>query len=168
VDLRMSRQFDAPLWSILSERPLHLLPANYANWNEFMLEAVRDNIEYYDDNYTGTLGDRSWGEYNTAAIGHPLSRVVPMLSEWLDMPADPLTGDADMPKAQGPTWGASERFSVYPGDEENSLMHMPGAQSGHPMSDFYRRGHSAWVDGEPTPFLPGETQHELILQPATR
>jgi penicillin amidase len=168
VNLRMSRQFDAPLWSIISERPQHLLPANYVSWNEFMLEAVRENIRYYNENYTGSLADRSWGEYNTAAIRHPLSPAVPMLSDWLDMPADQLTGDADMPKAQGATWGASERFSVYPGDEENSLMHMPGGQSGHPMSAFYRRGHSAWVEGEPTPFLPGVAQHELILRPATR
>lgn len=168
VQLNMSRQFDAPLWSLLTEQPQHLLPAAYASWNDFMLDAVRENIRYYNENFDGTLADRTWGEYNTASIRHPLSGAVPLLSEWLDMPADPLTGDSDMPKAQGSTWGASERFSVYPGDEENSLLQMPGGQSGHPMSEFYRRGHSAWVEGEPTPFLPGQAQHELILQPATR
>ena len=168
VQLNMSRQFDAPLWSLLTEQPQHLLPAAYASWNDFMLDAVRENIRYYNENFDGTLADRTWGEYNTASIRHPLSGAVPLLSEWLDMPADPLTGDSDMPKAQGSTWGASERFSVYPGDEENSLLQMPGGQSGHPMSEFYRRGHSAWVEGEPTPFLPGQAQHELILQPTTR
>jgi len=45
---------------------------------------------------------------------------------------------------------------------------MPGGQSGHPMSAFYRAGHSAWVDGQATPFLPGPQQYELILLPATR
>ena len=168
VKIDMSRQFDAPLWSLVTEQPQHLLPAAYANWNDFMLDAVRENIRYYNENYDGTLADRTWGEYNTASIRHPLSRTLPILSEWLDMSADQLTGDSDMPKAQGPTWGASERFSVYPGDEENSLLHMPGGQSGHPMSEFYRRGHSVWVEGTPTPFLPGQPQHELILQPVTR
>ncbi len=42
---------------------------------------------------------------------------------------------------------------------------MPGGQSGHPMSPHYRAGHEAWVKGEPTPFLPGETVHTLTLVP---
>lgn len=168
VEIRMSRQFDAPLWSIVTQQPEHLLPSAYASWNDFMLEAVRAIVSGYAENFDGTLADRTWGEYNTASIRHPLSAVLPALSGWLDMPADPLNGDSDMPRAQGPTWGASERFSVMPGDEEGGLMHMPGGQSGHPMSDFYRRGHDAWVNGEQTPFLPGAAQYELILQPATR
>jgi len=45
---------------------------------------------------------------------------------------------------------------------------MPGGQSGHPMSDFYRRGHDDWVQGVPSAFLPGQAQYKLILQPATR
>jgi penicillin amidase len=84
------------------------------------------------------------------------------------MPADPLRGDSEMPRAQGPDWGASERFTVAPGDEVNGFMHMPGGQSGHPLSDFYREGHAAWVNGEATPFLPGPARHELILRPLTR
>jgi penicillin amidase len=42
---------------------------------------------------------------------------------------------------------------------------MPGGQSGHPLSPFYRSGHEAWVHGEPTPFLPGKTEHTLVLKP---
>jgi penicillin amidase len=33
------------------------------------------------------------------------------------------------------------------------------------MSPFYRAGHAAWVNGEPTPLLPGPAQHTLTLQP---
>jgi len=168
VNIRMSRQFDAPLWSVVTQQPEHLLPSTYANWNDFMLEAVRAVVHGYDENFEGELVDRTWGEYNTASIRHPLSPVLPALSDWLDMPAEPLNGDSDMPRAQGATWGASERFSVMPGDEASGLMHMPGGQSGHPMSEFYRSGHAAWVNGEQTSFLPGVGQYELILQPATR
>ena len=91
-----------------------------------------------------------------------------MLSRFLDMPTDALNGDLDMPKAQGPRFGASERFSVAPGDEANGIMHMPTGQSGHPMSDFYGRGHDDWVYGRPSPFLPGEPLHTLTLNPARR
>lgn len=168
VKLRMSNQFEAPLWSLVSERPEHLLPANYKSWNDLLMSAVHENLRYFDEKFDGPLADRTWGEHNTAMIRHPLSRALPALSNFLDMPREPLNGDIDMPKAQGRTFGASERFAVYPGDEANSLMHMPGGQSGHPLSDFYRRGHRDWAEGRPAPFLPGQAQHRLILRPSTR
>jgi penicillin amidase len=70
-----------------------------------------------------------------------------------------------MPHIQGRTFGASERFSVSPGDEAHGYFHMPGAQSGHPLSPFYRTGFDDWVNGRPTPFLPGPTVHTLVLSP---
>lgn len=168
VSLRISNQFEAPLWALLSEQPGHMLPAGFDSWRDFLLEAVRANIKYYAENYDGPLSQRTWGEFNTALIQHPLSGAIPALSAWLDMPATLMHGDENLPRAQGPTFGASQRFSVYPGDEANSLMHMPGGQSGHPLSDFYRHGHNDWLLGRATPFLPGTAKHELILRPATR
>jgi len=164
VRLRISNQFEAPLWTLVTERPQHLLPANYDNWRDLMLAAVRENLRYLDDNYDGSLEKRTWGERNTTSIRHPLSQSIPFLAEFLDMPAEPVAGDVDMPRAQGPTFGASERFSVAPGDEANGLMQMPTGQSGHPLSDFYRRGHDDWVQGRPSPFLPGQTEHSLLLK----
>ena len=45
---------------------------------------------------------------------------------------------------------------------------MPTGQSGHPLSDFYARGHDDWVKGRPSPFLPGTAEHTLTLMPARR
>jgi penicillin amidase len=42
---------------------------------------------------------------------------------------------------------------------------MPGGQSGHPLSPYYRAGHEAWVKGEATPLLPGPAQRTLVLTP---
>ena len=165
VRLRISNQFEASLWTLVTEQPVHLLPAGFESWQDLMIESVQENIRYFEGNFDGPLADRSWGERNTARISHPLSRAIPILSGFLDMPSDPLNGDVDMPKAQGPTFGASERFSVSPGDEANGLMHMPTGQSGHPLSDFYRHGHEDWVKGRASPFLPGEALHTLVLQP---
>ena len=81
------------------------------------------------------------------------------------MPADKLNGDINLPKAQGPSWGASERFSVSPGDEANGLLHMPAGASGHPLSDYYDIGHADWVQGLLSPFLPGPAKHTLTLTP---
>jgi penicillin amidase len=71
----------------------------------------------------------------------------------------------DMPRIQGPAFGASERFSVSPGYEREGYFHMPGGESGHPLSPYYRRGFEAWAQGRPTPLLPGPAVHELVLMP---
>jgi penicillin amidase len=166
ADLLISHQFEAPLWSILTEKPRHLLPADVESWDALMLAAVRENIGSLETRFEGALSERSWGELNTARIAHPISQAVPWLSGWLDMPREALPGDANLPLAQSPDFGASQRFSVSPGDEANGLMHMPTGQSGHPMSPFYRLGHDDWISGTPSPFLPGSTRHRLTLKPA--
>jgi len=161
--LQVSNQFEGPLWSLVTEKPGHLLTDNYTSWDELLLGAIDANIESYADTYADGLEKRTWGERNTAAIRHPLSRSVPFLSRWIDMPADQLNGDSNMPRVQFPAFGASERFAVSPGDESNGYLHMPAGQSGHPLSDYYRKGHDDWVQGRPSSFLPGETVHELSL-----
>lgn len=166
IEPLMSNQFEGPLWSIVEMRPMHLLPSEYESWQALLLQAVDLSLVNFASNNDGGLTERTWGERNTAAIRHPLSRALPMLSSWLDMPAEPLSGDSNMPKAQGRDWGASERFAVSPGDETNAYLHMPGGQSGHPLSEFYGAGHEDWVQGRATSFLPGVTQHELTLTPA--
>ena len=168
VRLRQSNQFEGPLWSVVTEQPSHLLPSDYQNWQQLMLAAVEQNIAWFQENFEGPLSERTWGEVNTASIRHPLSRNIPLLGSFLDMPADQLNGDLDMPKAQGPSFGASERYAVYPGDEANSILHMPTSQSAHPLSGFFARGHEDWVDGTPNPYLPGEVAYSLTLTPDRR
>ncbi len=112
------------------------------------------------------LAKRTWGERTRSRIQHPLSRAVPLLGRLLDMPYEPLPGDVNMPRVQAPDQGASERLVVSPGHEEDGLFHMPGGQSGHPLSPYYRAGHSAWAHGEETPFLSKQTSHRLALVPA--
>ena len=41
VSLRRSNQFEGPLWSLVTEQPMHMLPDNYDSWNELLLAAVR-------------------------------------------------------------------------------------------------------------------------------
>ncbi|HET6435989.1 MAG TPA: penicillin acylase family protein, partial [Xanthomonadaceae bacterium] len=115
----------------------------------------------------GPLAQRTWGERNTARICHPLARALPgPLKPLLCMPAEPLAGDVDMPRVVGPAFGASERLVVAPGHEADGLLHMPGGQSGHPLSPYWGAGHADWVQGRPTPLLPGPTEHTLRLVPS--
>lgn len=158
-------QLEPALWALLRERPLHLLAPEFATWDELLVAAVDDLIGHLD-NQGVNLPQANWGWQNRARIRHPFGNLVPAwISSWLNMPPDPLPGDQDMPRVQSPTHGASERMVVSPGREDEGIFHMPCGQSAHPLSPFYSAGHSAWVRGEPTPFLPGETQHVLTLTP---
>ncbi len=165
VETWRSPQFETALWQLVSEQPAHLLPSEFEDWDGLLVAAVRASASYFDERYDTPLAERYWGERNTARIQHPLSLALPALSGWLDMPREPLNGDADLPLAQSPSFGASERFAVSPGDRENGILHMPTGQSGHPLSDYYRRGHDDWVEGRTSPFLPGDTRHRLTLAP---
>ena len=158
-------QLEGVLWPMVTERPAHLLPPGHASWEALLVDAAK-GLEGSLAEKGPTLGDRSWGEFNTAAICHPVSRALPAFTRrWLCMPADPLPGDRDMPRVQGPAFGASQRMVVSPGHEADGIIHMPGGQSGHPLSPFWGAGHEDWVQGRPTPFLPGKAEHTLRLVP---
>ncbi len=165
-DYGLLNQSEGPLWALVQEQPLHFLPPAFESWQDLFQRAVDDTLDYFSDAEIA-LQDRTWGDRNTARIHHPLSGSLPFLAAWLNMPADQLPGDSHMPRVQSPTHGASQRFVVSPGQEEQGIFHMPGGQSGHPLSPFFRAGHEAWVRGEPTPFLPGIAVHTLELLPMT-
>ncbi|MDO8543105.1 MAG: penicillin acylase family protein [Opitutaceae bacterium] len=153
------------IWALVRERPAHLLNPEFSSWDAVLLAAVDDLITQLDKQGV-KLPQANWGWRNTARIRHPFGNLIPeWASYWLNMPADPLPGDTDMPRVQGPTHGASERLIVSPGREHEGIFHMPCGQSAHPLSPYYRAGHSAWVRGEPSPFLPGPMQHTLRLVP---
>jgi penicillin amidase len=157
-------QLEGALWALLREKPMHLLNPEFQTWDDLLVAAV-DDVNGILDRQGVTLPQANWGSRNTVRIRHPFSGSFFWLSRWLDMPRVPLPGDSDMPRVQGPSHGASERLVVSPGREEEGIFHMPGGQSGHPLSPFYRAGHAAWARGEPTPFLPGKPVYTLTLTP---
>jgi penicillin amidase len=159
-------QLEGVVWPLLEQRPVHLLSRRYATWDALLEDAAKEVRDDLADQ--GPLAERRWGERNTAKICHPLANALPaFLKPKLCMPGEPLAGDGAMPRVQGPAFGASERMVVSPGHEADGIIHMPGGQSGHPMSPFWGAGHDDWVHGRPTPFLPGDAMHTLTLRPAT-
>jgi penicillin amidase len=155
-------QSEGPLWAMITEKPAHLLDPRFADWNALLKDAIGAVVS--DLTKDGRrLAERTWGERNGARIQHPLSRAVPALARFLDMKRDPLPGDDHMPRVHSPTNGASERFVVSPGHEEQGYFHMPTGQSSHPLSPYFGAGHEAWLTGEKTPFLPGSARYTLTL-----
>jgi penicillin amidase len=156
--------YEGPLWALVAARPQHLLDAKYVSWDELLLAAADATLAELTKD-AQPLAAQTWGARNTTLIQHPLSRAVPSLARFLDVPPAPLPGDSHMPRFQAPSSGASERLVVSPGREAEGIFHMPVGQSGHPLSPYYQDGHAAWARGEPTPFLPGPAAHLLTLVP---
>jgi penicillin G amidase len=158
-------QFEAPLWQLVHEQPMHMLAADYPSWRDFLLATLDATIADLDRNCGPRLDRCTWGSRMVVRIQHPISHGLPFLAPLLDMPSIELPGDHDMPRVQDGAFGASERFGVSPGHEDQGYYHMPGGQSGHPLSPYYRAGFLEWAHGQPLPFLPGNAEHTLTLQP---
>jgi penicillin amidase len=163
-DVGPPAQFESPLWQMVSRQPPHLLAREYADWPAFLGAQLDATIADLGKECP-ELAECTWGKHNMVRIRHPLSRALPALAWLLDMPPLELPGDANMPRVQQVAFGASERFAVSPGHEQEGYFELPGGQSGHPLSPFYRSGFLAWAHGESQPFLPGAAQHTLILKP---
>jgi penicillin G amidase len=159
-----SAQFEAPLWQLVTERPMHLLDPRYPRWEDALLASIDRALSELQEECP-ELKRCTWGAQNTLAMRHPLSHAVPLIGRWVDMPAQPLSGDSFMPRVQGPSFGASQRMVVSPGREAAGYFQMPGGPVDHPLSPFYGAGHEAWVQGKPRPLLPGPARHTLTLQP---
>ncbi|MCC5024004.1 MAG: penicillin acylase family protein [Candidatus Synoicihabitans palmerolidicus] len=141
-----------------------MLPA-YGSWDALRLAAACGVIEDLQSEGIA-LADATWGEANRLRMNHPFGHILPsFISDWLNMPPTPQSGDSRMPRVARPGHGASLRMVVAPGHEADGIFHLPDGQSGNPRSLYYRAGHEAWVKGTASPFLPGEPEHTLTLIP---
>jgi penicillin amidase len=159
---------DTPLQALLSEKPSQALPdaAHYRSWDDFILGQLKRSIQLVQGQQPGVaLMGLNWGRLNKVKHTHPFSRALPILSRLLDMPGEALPGCAFCVRAAGPGFGASERLVVAPGHFEDAILHMPGGQSGQPLSRYYRDQQNYWLKGLTMPLTAGKPEYTLLLQP---
>lgn len=162
ADLKMAPE--TPGWALIQAARPDNLPGAYKSWPDLLQRAVLESRKALVAKH-GSLAAATWGADNATNVRHPLSAAVPALSRWLDQASQGMAGDAHMPRVHNHGHGQSQRMVVSPGHEEKGLLVIPGGQSGHPMSPFYRADHATWLAGEALPFLPGEPAHRLVLRP---
>lgn len=146
---------------LLERRPPHLLSAGYPDYLALVRTGARSLVEDLARLPAQFGLEAPWGVANQTAIRHPFSSFFSSAGDLLDMAPRGLPGGVFCVRVQGPTFGASERFVVSPGREEDGILHMPGGQSAHFLSPHYRDGHGAWENGDATPFLAGPAVHTL-------
>jgi len=163
----VKRYLEPAMWQLIKTQPPTWLADGFDSWTEFAIDSYQDStadlLATFSDGEA--LSDLSWGKVNALKIQHPFSKQLPILSSWLDMPQVEAFGDTFMPAVQSRSFGASQRFIVQPGAEENAIMTIPGGQSGHPLSDYYRAGFDEYAKQEATPLLPGEVLHTIVIKP---
>lgn len=162
---RWGTMMEDAVWRLVTEKPARLLNPDHRSWESLLLAAADDVLDDADQQGV-TLAKYTWGARNKLRMQHPFARFLPgWLARAVSMPAEQLPGDSNLPRVQGVSFGASERLVVSPGHENEAIFEMPGGQSGHPLSPYFRAGHDAWGKGTPTPLLPGKTEHTLTLAP---
>jgi len=162
TDLKWSPE--TPGWAMLQSGRADLLPGGQT-LDAFLAQAVLDSRAALLARVHGDTAKLAWGEQNFCDCRHPLSRAVPALSSWLDLPRTPMNGDGNMPRVHRGVHGQSERFVVAPGHEDRGILVIPAGQSGHPLSPYFRADHRYWLNAEQLPFLPQPSEHALTLQP---
>ncbi|QFY44568.1 penicillin acylase family protein [Candidatus Methylospira mobilis] len=160
---------DGPLQRLLEAKLPELQPekTNYKDWNSFLYDVLKRAERNVDEqSQAKTQLPPDWGQNNQVSMMHPLSSSLPLLKYWLDMPKQALPGCAQCIRWYAHGNGASERLIVSPGQENLGILHMPGGQSGHPLSPHYGDQHQAWIEGRPLPLLSGQSVYRLAFQPS--
>ncbi len=152
-------------WALIQAKRPDTVPAPFISWQQLLEQAVLKSRDNLLAKTNGNLAQARWGLLNMAKIEHPLSSAIPWFGQWLNMPATEMAGDRHMPRVQLPVHGQSERMVVAPGHEAQGILTIPGGQSGHPLSPFYRADHAFWLDEAELGFLPGEQKYLFELQP---
>lgn len=162
------RGIEPAIWTIIQQEPSSWLPDEYENYTRFYIDAYEITKEKLLQRHGGTQDDLSllaWGKVNSLKVTHPFSAQLGPFADYFNMQEVAAFGDSYMPAVQANKFGASQRFIVQSGNLENAILTVPGGQSGHVLSDFYRNGFTEYAAQESTPLLPSKTLHDLQFLP---
>ncbi len=156
------RGIEPAAWQLIYSQPESWLPKDTETFDELLVDAYRRTKHTLLDNYSpkdANMEMLTWGNVNQLSIKHPFAEQIPLLGQYLNMAKVKGFGDTYMPAVQAPSFGASERFFVSPGHLDDAILTLPGGQSGHPLSPFFRAGFDDYANHAATPLLPGKIIH---------
>ncbi len=158
---------ETPLRALLTARVPELSPNGQGGdaWRSFLIDALERSWQELHDHYGVSPENMTWGRINRLQIQHPLSGALPGLSWLLDMSDSESPGCDSCVRVLSGRVSATERLVVSPGRAEQGILHMPGGQSGHPLSPHYRDQQQAWSRGTALPFIGSPSPHTLTLVP---
>ena len=162
------RAIEPSIWEIIQQAPESWLPNAFDNYNSFYLSAYEATKQQLFERYDASNEDMSnlaWGKVNALKVSHPFSKQLGPLADYFDMQVVEGFGDSYLPAVQAGSFGASQRLIVRPGNLDQAILTIPGGQSGHVLSRFYRTGFSDYSEQKNTPLLPTKALHTLYFSP---
>jgi penicillin G amidase len=154
---------------ILMNEPAAWLPPQYASWDDFLADLVRQGLAQ-----AGAPGDlRQWryGYAYPVDVEHPLYGLLPWFKNWTGTGVEPQSGDTSTVKQVGRTFGPSQRFTIDWSNVDAATEDITMGESGDPMSPYYRDQWPYWYNGRTfaLPFtdaaVAAATAHTLRLEP---
>lgn len=161
----VKRDLEPAVWQLIKAQPASWVNPQFTNWEQQLQAAFEQTLAQLTAKFGNNIQNWQWGKVNELAIEHPFAKQIPLLSKLLNMPTAPGFGDSYMPAVQKTSFGASQRFIAQPGYLESAILTVPGGQSGHPLSEFYRAGFDEYVEGKHTPLLPQTFMHQIEIVP---
>ena len=161
----VKRDLEPAVWQLIKAQPTSWVNPQFTNWEQQLQGAFEQTLTQLTSTFGNNIQNWQWGKVNQLVIEHPFAKQMPILSKLLNMPTAPGFGDSYMPAVQKRSFGASQRFIVQPGHLKNAILTIPGGQSGHPLSEFYRAGFDEYVKGKHTPLLPQALMHQIEIAP---
>lgn len=162
------REMETPLRLLLTQRPNGVLRARFNDdWSALIVETLRQTAQRLHRRHPDVaLSQLTWGRAHPVALQHPFSSQSPLLAWLLDMPAFEADGCASLcVKVMSNKFSASERLVLSPLYPLNAIFHMPGGQSGHPLSAHYRDQQALWQKGIATPLQLNNSIQTLYFLP---
>ncbi|WP_218418627.1 penicillin acylase family protein [Alteromonas lipotrueae] len=156
------RGIEPATWQLIHTQPDSWLPEGTESFDDLLVDAYRRAKHALLDEHSpieANMEDLRWGRVNALTVKHPFAAQIPFVGHKLNMDTVEGFGDTYMPAVQSSTFGASERFFVSPGHLDDAILTLPGAQSGHPLSPFFKAGFSDYATQAATPLLPGKPIH---------
>lgn len=161
----VKRDLEPAVWQLIKAQPTSWVNPQFTNWEQQLQGAFEQTLTQLTAKFGSNMQNWQWGKVNELTIEHPFAKQIPILSKLLNMPTAPGFGDSYMPAVQKRGFGASQRFIAQPGHLESAILTVPGGQSGHPLSEFYRAGFDEYVEGKHTPLLPQTFMHQIEIVP---
>ena len=161
----IKRGLEPALWQLINNRPASWINPQFNSWDEQLAGAFDHTVNKLSEQFGTNIKQWQWGKVNELVIEHPFAKQIPLLAKLLNMPTAAGFGDSYMPAVQGQSFGASQRFIAQPGHLEQAILSVPGGQSGHPLSEFYRAGFSDYIEGKQTALLPQTLMHQIVISP---
>jgi len=160
------------LQRLLTERPAKWLPVGYRTYDELLVAAADRAVAVLAElSNKSHVDDWAWKRFDALDMVHPLGRTGP-LKTFLSITGMPQSGTAYSPRAATKHHGPAMRFVANLGNWDDSIMLIPGGQSGQPGSAHYTDQFPYWYEGRAIfqPFSDAaeasSRKHTLTLKPA--